>query len=108
MAAQFDFCNRRNTRCCFLLHGHFNPRQSGCKLLIPIPQLTNSAMRFRKLRIAWSVFWGLACVLLTVLWLRSYWCFDAFSICLDGHRAHWVGSIAGELRYGNPMDGGRH
>jgi hypothetical protein len=30
-------------------------------------------MRFRKLRIAWSVSWGLACVLLVVLWVRSYW-----------------------------------
>jgi|tagenome__1003787_1003787.scaffolds.fasta_scaffold19222441_1 hypothetical protein len=29
-------------------------------------------MRLRKLRIAWSVFWGLACVLLIVLWVRSY------------------------------------
>jgi hypothetical protein len=29
-------------------------------------------MRFRKLRIAWSVFWGLACVLLIMLWVRSY------------------------------------
>src|SRR6185295_18129822 len=36
-------------------------------------------MRYRKLRIAWSVFWGLACVLLIVLWVRSYtimdWCY---------------------------------
>jgi hypothetical protein len=30
-------------------------------------------MRFRKLRIAWSVEWGLATVLLIVLWARSYW-----------------------------------
>src|SRR6476659_8585827 len=29
-------------------------------------------MNFRKLRIAWSVFWGLACVLLVVLCVRSY------------------------------------
>jgi hypothetical protein len=29
-------------------------------------------MKLRKLRIAWSVFWGLACVLLVVLWVRSY------------------------------------
>jgi hypothetical protein len=29
-------------------------------------------MRFRKLRIAWSVGWGSACVLLVVLWVRSY------------------------------------
>jgi hypothetical protein len=28
-------------------------------------------MRFRKLRIAWSVAWGLLAVLLIVLWLRS-------------------------------------
>jgi hypothetical protein len=31
-------------------------------------------MRFRNLRIAWSVLWGLAAVLLIVLWARSYWC----------------------------------
>jgi hypothetical protein len=29
-------------------------------------------MRFRKLRIAWSVGWGLLAVLLIVLWVRSY------------------------------------
>jgi hypothetical protein len=31
-----------------------------------------AGMRLRKLRIAWSVGWGLACVLLIVLWVRSY------------------------------------
>src|SRR6478736_9471608 len=32
-------------------------------------------MRFRKLRIAWSVGCGILCVLLIVLWVRSYrWC----------------------------------
>ena len=30
-------------------------------------------MRFRKLRIAWSVVCGLVAVLLIVLWVRSYW-----------------------------------
>src|SRR4051812_22807060 len=30
-------------------------------------------MRFRKLRIAWSVAWGVAAVLSVVLWVRSYW-----------------------------------
>jgi hypothetical protein len=29
-------------------------------------------MRYRKLRIAWSAGWGLAAVLLIVLWVRSY------------------------------------
>jgi hypothetical protein len=30
-------------------------------------------MSNRKLRIAWPVAWGIACVLLIVLWVRSYW-----------------------------------
>jgi hypothetical protein len=30
-------------------------------------------MRFRKLRIVWSVMCGIACMLLVVLWVRSYW-----------------------------------
>jgi hypothetical protein len=30
-------------------------------------------MKYRKLRIAWSVVWGLATVLLIVLWVRSYY-----------------------------------
>src|SRR3954447_25691147 len=29
-------------------------------------------MKSRNLRIAWSVVWGMACVLLVVLWVRSY------------------------------------
>jgi hypothetical protein len=33
-------------------------------------------MRFRKLRLAWSVGWGLACVLLIVLWVRTYYRMD--------------------------------
>ena len=34
-------------------------------------------MRFRKLRIAWSVGCGIACVLVIALWVRSYWWTDA-------------------------------
>jgi hypothetical protein len=30
-------------------------------------------MGFRKLRVAWSVAWGIAAVLLVVLWVRSCW-----------------------------------
>src|SRR6476659_8348295 len=36
-------------------------------------------MRFRKLRIAWSVFWGIVCLLLIALWVRSYWKYDCVS-----------------------------
>jgi hypothetical protein len=33
-------------------------------------------MRYRKLRIAWSVVWGLAAVLMIALWVRSYRGYD--------------------------------
>ncbi len=36
-------------------------------------------MNYRKLRIAWSVFWGVVAVLLVVLWVRSYWQSDSLS-----------------------------
>jgi hypothetical protein len=29
-------------------------------------------MKYRKLRIAWSVVWGILCLLLVVLWVRSF------------------------------------
>ena len=35
-----------------------------------------SGLRFRKLRITWSVVWGIACLLLIVLWVRSYFSFS--------------------------------
>ncbi len=36
-------------------------------------------MKYRKLRIAWSVAWGVVAVLLVVLWVRSYW-FGDFTV----------------------------
>jgi len=30
-------------------------------------------MKYRKLRIAWTAWWGVVAVLLCVLWVRSYW-----------------------------------
>jgi hypothetical protein len=37
----------------------------------------NDAMKYRKLRIAWSVWCGISCVLLIAFWVRSYWRTDA-------------------------------
>ena len=37
-------------------------------------------MKFRKLRIAWSVACGIACLLLIVLWVRSYWWEDTLRV----------------------------
>jgi hypothetical protein len=50
-------------------------------------QGTNRAgggVRFRKLRIAWSVFWGMACILLAVLWVWSYWYWDRVNCQYSG------------------------
>src|SRR5690349_16231471 len=45
--------------------------------------VTQSPMTYRKLRIAWSVVWGLAAVLLIVLWVRSYWSADTVAYFHD-------------------------
>src|SRR6478609_7250090 len=54
-------------------------------------------MRFRKLRIAWSVAWGLACVLLIVLWVRSYWWCDTYSLHQMGNVQLSTNSLRGEI-----------
>jgi hypothetical protein len=54
-------------------------------------------MRFRKLRIVWSAFWGLACVLLIVLWVRSYWWADEVYVPLTDRHTVAVGSILGGI-----------
>ena len=51
-------------------------------------------MRFRKLRIAWSVIWGVAAVLLIVLWMRSYWIVEKV-VCKAGESLLYVGSQPG-------------
>src|SRR5689334_17632588 len=40
--------------------------------LPPLPPVKLSCMKYRKLRMAWSVTWGVVAVLLCVLWVRSY------------------------------------
>jgi hypothetical protein len=54
-------------------------------------------MRFRKLRIAWSVVWGLLAVLLIVLWVRSYWWSDTAFGPLSKSRAVLLSSRHGRL-----------
>jgi hypothetical protein len=53
-----------------------------------------SRMRFRKLRIAWSVAWGVVAVLLVVLWVRSYWWID--DVYRHYHPTHGLGAISQE------------
>ena len=44
------------------------------------PSVDRGRMRFRKLRIAWSVWWGIVAVSLVALWIRSYWCHDLYHL----------------------------
>ncbi len=50
-------------------------------------------MKFRYLRIAWSVGWGVAAVLLIVLWVRSYWWVDAAYVALSHSAISRQGTI---------------
>ena len=59
-------------------------------------------MRFRKLRIAWSVACGIACVLLIVLWVRSYWSCDQVLLrALQGPRMLLLRLSFRVFRFGN-------
>jgi hypothetical protein len=53
---------------------------------------------FKTLRIAWSVAWGLAAVLLCVLWARSYWHADAIEIN-QGHDLTLIESLQGQITF---------
>jgi hypothetical protein len=54
-------------------------------------------MKYRKLRIAWSVGCGILCVLLIALWVRSYWYRDRLEIPLFGSRLINAWSMQGQL-----------
>ena len=51
-------------------------------------------MRFRKLRIAWSVAWGVVAVLLCVLWVRSYLVYDHVEV-------YYPSGLEGFIAYSN-------
>jgi hypothetical protein len=58
-------------------------------------------MKFCKLRIVWSVTWGLLAVLLVVLWVRSYWTYDQLSVLQGNGGWSVVVSARGQMRWGN-------
>lgn len=47
---------------------------------------TQATPRFRKLRIAWSLAWGIVSLLLIMLWVRSYTAVDVVSIAGDSYK----------------------
>jgi hypothetical protein len=58
-------------------------------------------MKYRKLRIAWSVAWGIACLLAVALWVRSYGNWDNLTAPFPGSRWLAVRSLHGTLMVGS-------
>ena len=58
-------------------------------------------MRFRKLRIAWSVAWGVVAVLLIALWVRSYWQVEWVIGHVPGKCFPWVENKPGTCEIGS-------
>jgi hypothetical protein len=56
-------------------------------------------MTFRKLRIAWSAMCGILCLLLIVLWVRSYTWADDLIIRLPGSREFVIHSMQGSTAW---------
>jgi hypothetical protein len=62
-------------------------------------------MKYRKLRIAWSVAWGVVSLLLIVLWVRSYWWGDYLSVNCGTFCNFYLEADDGELNaiFGPPV-----
>jgi hypothetical protein len=54
-------------------------------------------MKYRKLRIAWSVGWGVLCLLLIALWVRSYWRHDVILRTYSQTQIIGAASVSGNL-----------
>ena len=53
-------------------------------------------MKYRKLRIAWSVAWAVVTVLLCLMWVRSYWIWDLIDNGVRPSRGG-MSSVAGRI-----------
>jgi len=54
-------------------------------------------MKYRKLRIAWSVGWGVVCLLLIAFWVRSYSRYDSVGARVSSNRLVCANSYWGKL-----------
>src|SRR5690242_7238395 len=61
-------------------------------------------MKHRKLRVAWSVVWGVVAVLLVVLWVRSY-CYSDTAYC-QLIQSPTLAAISAEGRFFFGLEGG--
>jgi hypothetical protein len=61
--------------------------------------LGDGPVRFRSLRIAWSVMLGIPCLLLIAMWVRSYWWTDIVRGPLPAAYGFNLASIQGEVGF---------
>ena len=57
-------------------------------------------MKYRKLRIAWLVAWGIAGLLLIAAWVRSYWWVDRINLPVNGIAVVSIWSTPGQWVFG--------
>ena len=67
--------------------------------------MTMTRPYLRCLRIAFTAFCGLVAVLLIVLWVRSYWWYDALSFSITSSSKAWIFSDRGVLDISAPYRG---
>src|SRR6186713_3174521 len=60
-------------------------------------------MKYRKLRVAWSVVWGVVAVLFCALWVRSYWWVDSLYVKLPNPQRNLIicSGLGGTMWYTN-------
>ena len=61
------------------------------------PMISIGVHRFRKLRIAWTAWWGSVAVLLCVVWVRSYWKKDTIYRTYANGSSHYFTSNNGVI-----------
>ena len=84
-AKEHGWASQSGTKCTALVAGFFMRSRMG-------------GMKYRKLRIAWSVAWGVVAVLLCVWWVRSYWWWDGAGFDAGSLESPLgVGSIQGRI-----------
>jgi hypothetical protein len=54
-------------------------------------------MKYRKLRIAWSVAWGALCLLVVAMWVRSFTYSEGAGIALADNCVAWVFTVRGRV-----------
>src|SRR6185369_12347607 len=59
----------------------------------------NTPMKFRNLRIAWSLVWGVVALLLLIMWVRSYSARSTLEVLVTPTHRYHIHSLAGTVAF---------